>query len=176
MFELADLDWFVTHMQLHDAESGTEGELPYGPYEASAEIDVDAFRERHARGWAAPLDAPGWRRVWGAFEDHDGPIIGHVDLQASGLATALHRARVGIGVLRPGRGRGLGRRLLEAAVAWARAEPRLAWLDLGVFAGNDRAQRLYERLGFIERGRTPDRFRVDGRSIEDISMSLRVGP
>ena len=34
---------------------------------------------------------------------------------------------------------------------------------------------LYARLGFVELGRTPDRFRVDGHRLEDVSMTLRIG-
>jgi RimJ/RimL family protein N-acetyltransferase len=35
------------------------------------------------------------------------------------------------------------------------------------------ARRLYERAGFIERGRQPDAFRLDGvTAIEDVLMTL----
>jgi GNAT superfamily N-acetyltransferase len=41
----------------------------------------------------------------------------------------------------------VGRVLLEAAEDWAR-ERRLPWLTLNVFEGNERARKLYERLGY----------------------------
>ena len=44
-------------------------------------------------------------------------------------------------------GQGVGRRLLEAAESWGR-ERGYRLLTLNVFAGNIRAQRLYERSGF----------------------------
>ncbi len=65
--------------------------------------------------------------------------------------------------------------LLATAIEWARNESQIEWIDLGVFEENLAAQALYEREGFIELGRTPDLFRVDGHQIDDISMSVFVG-
>jgi GNAT superfamily N-acetyltransferase len=44
-------------------------------------------------------------------------------------------------------GRGVGRALMDAAEAWAR-EHKLEMLSLNVFAANERARRVYERLGY----------------------------
>lgn len=49
------------------------------------------------------------------------------------------------------RGDGLGRRLIEAAITRAR-ELRLDGCELDVRMSNERAQRLYDRLGFEPRG------------------------
>ncbi len=45
-------------------------------------------------------------------------------------------------------GKGVGRVLMDAAEAWARAQ-KLEMLSLNVFAANERARRVYERLGYI---------------------------
>ena len=48
-------------------------------------------------------------------------------------------------------GGGRGQRLMEVALDWLeRDRPRNVWL--GVFSGNQRAQRFYERLGFAKVG------------------------
>lgn len=48
-------------------------------------------------------------------------------------------------------------------------------LELEVIDGNDRALRLYERLGFVQTGRTPRAFRYDDGSYRDeIQMVLRL--
>jgi ribosomal protein S18 acetylase RimI-like enzyme len=78
-----------------------------------------------------------------------------------------------MGIERAHRGQGHGRGLLAAAIAWAR-EAGLAWLDLGVFAHNPRARALYRSVGFVEVGTTRDRYRVDGRQIDDVAMALRL--
>lgn len=64
--------------------------------------------------------------------------------------------------------------MLETAIVWARREPGIDWIDLNVFADNPVAQRLYRRFGFEVIGRTPDRFRVDGASLDDLTMTLSV--
>jgi RimJ/RimL family protein N-acetyltransferase len=50
----------------------------------------------------------------------------------------------------------------------------LAWLDLGVFAHNHRARKLYAAVGFVEVGVTRDRFRVDDTRIDDVAMVLAL--
>jgi ribosomal protein S18 acetylase RimI-like enzyme len=82
-------------------------------------------------------------------------------------------------VLAPFRGRKLGESLMRHAISWARSEA-LVWMDLNVLDGNVPAIALYRKLGFVETGRVTDRFRIDGASIGDLSMTLdlrvRVSP
>lgn len=167
----ADLPALVAHIARHSRESGTDGDLIFRPRSSNAPIDEMATIERHRIGWALPLDEPYWLRTWGAVID--GEIRGHLDLHGGRLPSEFHRAMLGMGVERGSRGRGVGRALLAAAIAWAR-DARLAWLDLGVFAHNQRARALYTAVGFVEVGTTHDRFRVDGVAIDDVAMVLRL--
>ncbi len=50
----------------------------------------------------------------------------------------------------------------------------IEWIDLSVFSENVPAMSLYRSLGFVETGRREDRFRLSGRSVDDIAMSLRL--
>ena len=43
-----------------------------------------------------------------------------------------------------------------------------------MFAHNERARRLYEKLGFVEIGRTEDAYRMGKQSIDDVHMTLRI--
>jgi ribosomal protein S18 acetylase RimI-like enzyme len=52
------------------------------------------------------------------------------------------------------RGRGTGRALLDAVVAWARNQDNGRPIRLSVTDGNDGARRLYERYGFADTGVT----------------------
>lgn len=108
----------------------------------------------------------------GLFDGED--PVGYLHLAGGTLRSELHRAQLGIGISASHRRRRGGSLLLRAAIEWARRQPHLAWLDLGVLSDNAGAQALYSRHGFQELGRTPDRFRVDGRSLDDISMTLDV--
>lgn len=167
----ADLPALVAHIARHSRESGTGGDLIFRPRTSDAPIDELATIERHKAGWAQPLDEPYWLRTWGVLEGHQ--LRGHLDLHGGRLASESHRALLGMGVERGWRGRGHGRALLAAAIAWAR-DRELAWLDLGVFAHNHRARALYAAVGFVEVGITRDRFRVDGAPIDDVAMTLAL--
>jgi RimJ/RimL family protein N-acetyltransferase len=161
----------VAHIARHSRESGQGGDLIFRPRSSDAPIDEPATIERHRAGWIQPLDEPYWLRTWGVLID--GQIRGHLDLHGGRLPSEFHRAMLGMGVERPWRGKGHGRALLAAAIAWARGA-ELAWLDLGVFAHNHRARKLYASVGFVEVGTTRDRFRVDGAVIDDVAMVLAL--
>lgn len=167
-----EVDRFVAHHGAHDEESGTNGDLPNGPYSRTAKRDPADVRARALLRWDTPLDEPGWRRDWGLYLGES--IVGSVHLGGGELEASLHRADLGIGIERPHRAKGQGFRLMTEAIAWARTQPTLDWIDLGVFEGNRRAIGLYERLGFVVCGKKADLFRVDGLSITDIQMTLPV--
>jgi len=165
------LPQLVAHIARHSRESGRGGDLIFRPRSSDAPVDELAAVERHQAGWALALDEPYWLRTWGVVVD--GQIRGHLDLHGGRLPSEFHRAMLGMGVERPWRGQGHGRALLAAAIRWARSAG-LAWLDLGVFAHNHRARKLYASVGFVELGITRDRYRVDGAVIDDVAMALRL--
>jgi GNAT superfamily N-acetyltransferase len=86
-------------------------------------------------------------------------LVAEVEGRPVGLAFGLfdkEREKIGhVGGMwvDPGaRGRGAGRALLDAAIAWARSRA-LDRLELWVTKGNAPAERLYERAGFADTGR-----------------------
>ncbi|HTR00530.1 MAG TPA: GNAT family protein, partial [Candidatus Acidoferrum sp.] len=90
------------------------------------------------------------------------------------LHAGLHRCQLGIGIEGPWRRQGLGERLMQTAIAFAREQPSLQWISLSTFAGNTAARALYQRLGFVEEGVLRDRFRLGGQVIDDVQMILSV--
>jgi ribosomal protein S18 acetylase RimI-like enzyme len=69
-------------------------------------------------------------------------------------------------------GQGVGHALMEALIAEARARGGRR-ITLRVFSPNQRAQRLYKRLGFEIEGRLRGEFRVgDGEYVDDLCMAL----
>lgn len=130
------------------------------------------IREACELRWARPLSEPLWGRAWLLLRD-EGVVVGHVELRGGRIPAELHRATLGMGIERAHVGQGHGTRLLAEAIRWARSEAGLAWLDLGVFAGNEPARRLYERAGFATLGPRVDAFRLpDGTVITDVLMAL----
>jgi RimJ/RimL family protein N-acetyltransferase len=166
-----ELTEYVAHLDRHMPESGVNGSLPFAPF-ASGEWNSRELREALPKRWAATLRDPMWERVWAAFDG--AKIIGHIDLRGPHLKTMLHRARLGMGIEQPYRGQGLGSRLIETALKWARGEKSLDWVELQVFAHNEAGLKLYQSHGFKEVGRMEDSFRVSGRKIEDLFMTLKL--
>jgi RimJ/RimL family protein N-acetyltransferase len=172
LLEHGDIDGYLVHANEADADSGVDGQPHSHPYGTSEPYDMDAARTREHTRWSTGIDEPGWRRAWGLFDGDD--LVGHLYLAGGDLRSALHRVEMGMGVVPTHRRRGGGSVLLRTAIEWARQQPGIDWIDLGVFSDNPGAQALYEAHGFEVLGRTPDRFRVDGHSLDDISMTLNV--
>jgi RimJ/RimL family protein N-acetyltransferase len=129
----------------------------------------DELRRKIARHNTAPRDL----NIIATLAD--GSIIG--DLLATGgeRRRVNHKVRFGLSVAKPYRDRGVGRALINALLAWARAHPTIEKVDLGVFASNARARHLYTSLGFREEGRRVREIRVDAdRYEDDIAMAIFV--
>lgn len=165
-----DLPSYVDYETVMSDASGRI-DLHHGPFPAGQSVPED-FSERVGDRMATAIGSNDWRRYWGAFDVST--LVGVAHVAGSGLAAESHRCFLGLGVLPSHRRRGLARQLLRAVVVWCRTEPTIEWLDLGVFGQNLGAIELYRTEGFVEIGRTTDRFRVDGTSIDDISMTLAV--
>jgi len=168
---IGELPRLRAHLRRHFAESNADDGW-YMPFDPAAGLGPAG---PSARGLARAISEPGWQRCFAAFDAGRSRIVGHVDLAGDGLATGLHRCELGIGIERPYRSRGLGSRLMQVALGFARDTGTIAWVDLKVFAHNDGARRLYRRLGFVEVGTVSDRFRIGATSIDDVIMTLRLG-
>jgi RimJ/RimL family protein N-acetyltransferase len=166
-----DLDALARHVVDQNAESGRAGAPDFA---VSRTFIREEVRSNLGVRLAKDLDEPLWGRVWALYAP-DGHIAGHLELRGGRIPSELHRATLGMGIMRAYTGRGHGGRLVEAAIAWARDEAKLAWIDLGVFAGNTPARKLYERMGFVEIGTREDAFRIeDDVVIDDVMMVLEL--
>jgi ribosomal protein S18 acetylase RimI-like enzyme len=166
-----DAERWRDHLAIHMGESGRDG-IVFAPYSAldPRPLETPDRLARTREALARPPSQPQWLRVFLAIE-REGRIAGHLDLAGGTLRTDAHRCHLGIGVLAPFRGRRIGESLMRHAIRWARSES-LVWMDLNVLDGNAPAIALYRKLGFVETGHVVDRFRIDGASIGDLSMSL----
>ena len=173
LLEHGEVDAYLDLTVAVDADSGVDGSAHSHPYGRGEPFDVDTARDREVTRWSTGIDEVGWRRAWGLRDGSS--LVGYLYLAGGALRSELHRVELGIGVLASHRRRGGGSMLLATAIQWAKLQPAVAWIDLGVFSDNPAAQALYASHGFVVLGRTPDRFRVDGHSLDDISMTLELG-
>jgi GNAT superfamily N-acetyltransferase len=171
LLSAAEIAPLTAHLIRNALESGRDGEPVSRARSADEPPNPDALGARISHAWAIPYGAPGWEICFGLWIGDD--LRGHLDLRGGAIASEMHRATLGMGIERPYRRRGWGTLMLETAIAWARARD-LSWLDLGVFTENTPAHALYLRAGFVEIGVTPDRLRIDGRSLDDLAMTLRL--
>jgi ribosomal protein S18 acetylase RimI-like enzyme len=104
----------------------------------------------------------------------DDAVVGWCDIRRDRQETRRHRGALGMGVISAWRRRGVGSRLLAAALPLARARG-FARVDLDVYAHNAPAIRLYEKFGFAREGVQRDAFRTDGRSFDAIAMAWYAG-
>lgn len=105
----------------------------------------------------------------------DGQLVGWCDITSLHRPVAAHIGILGIGVLPAWRGQGLGKRLMQTALAAAEARG-LTRVELTVHAGNDRAAALYRQLGFVEEGVRQSATLIDGVYGDSIMMAKLFGP
>ncbi len=98
-------------------------------------------------------------------------VVGWCDISRHAFASHAHAGKLGMGIIPAYRGKGLGRRLLEAALRAAR-ETGIERVELSVHADNHRAIALYEKVGFVREGLARKSVRIDGRYKDAIHMAL----
>ncbi|MDM8358787.1 GNAT family N-acetyltransferase [Pandoraea communis] len=134
-------------------------------YEEEKDWPVERVRER----LAARTDGG----VFGAFENER--LIGVLGLGRGQRTNFAHVGFLwGLYVHSDAAGRGVGRALVEAALALARSQPGLRHVTLQVSADNRPAIALYQSFGFVEIGREPDAMRVGNGFQDELRMYLPI--
>ncbi len=144
-------------------------------------LEVDTWSTRSS---PAPPPDPGRPVIerWGAANvlvaaDGDA-VVGSLFLAPwLPLESSRHVLEIrGLAVDPARQGEGIGGRLLDAAIARARAEGRRRLL-LRVLSTNAGARRLYERHGFELEGTYRESFLIDGAYVDDLAMAIDLtGP
>jgi RimJ/RimL family protein N-acetyltransferase len=96
-------------------------------------------------------------------------LVGYVDARGGEYRRSRITAYLVIGVLAAASGQGVGSGLLRAVERWALAHG-IHRLELTVMARNERAARLYERMGFEVEGRRRECLTVDGHLVDELYM------
>lgn len=164
-----------------------------------SEITILPFAPEHLEGFRQCVGAVAREKRWIAFTDmpppaetkqyidwmlanrlpffvvlDGGEVVGWCDLSQTNRPTQSHIGILGIGLLPPYRDRGIGRRLLETALEAARGHG-FERITLHVHANNERARKLYEKLGFRFEGVMRRAFKVDEYYDDVVVMGLLFG-
>jgi RimJ/RimL family protein N-acetyltransferase len=109
------------------------------------------------------------RQTWTALDPSSDSPVGHASIKL----IRPDAARLGRVLIDPDRrGGGWGDALVAAVLREAFVTQVLDRVELGVFAHNTSAVRLYERHGFCSNALLTDVVRVDGTAWDAIQMSL----
>jgi len=147
--------------------------------------DAEAIRRcldsvARERRWLSFLEAPSLADVCSFISlnapiqfvaEREGQVVGWCDITPNQREGFRHNGTLGMGLLSPFRGRGLGRKLLEETLAGAH-EAGIRRIELEVLASNESAVALYERSGFVHEGRKRAARVLDGRTEDILCMAL----
>ena len=142
-------------------------------------LDVVAKEKRYlAQTQALPLE-----RIEGFVRDSvandavqfvalDGTtVVGWADIFPAWADAVQHCGSLGMGVLAAYRGQGIGERLLRACLSKACAKG-ITRIELEARADNERAIKLYERVGFEHEAVKRHAMRFDGVYYDAVQMSI----
>ena len=107
----------------------------------------------------------------GLVEDE---IVSVSQVVPGGRARIAHTCEVSISVRKKFWGCGVGSAVMRQLIAFAQHAEGLRSMALGVNEANSRALSLYRKLGFVEYGRYPHFFCVDGTYFDEILMVRNV--
>jgi len=160
---------------------------PAEPGDAADLVALSAAVAAEPGGWLLTTDATrsvvDERRYLRAVRGHPdaavfvalegGEIVGRLSVARDPHPASAHVADLGLVVAADHRRRGIGRLLLENAVAWARGAG-VRKLELHVFPWNEPAIRLYETFGFLREGVRRRHYRRDGVDVDALLMAYHL--
>jgi RimJ/RimL family protein N-acetyltransferase len=160
---------------------------PADPNDASELVTLAASVGREAGDWLLTTET--WRpvaderRYLKAVRSHpdaavlvavvDDRVVGRLSLARDPHPASAHVADLGLMVAASYRRQGIGRALLEEAVAWARRSG-ISKLELHVFPWNEPAIQLYEGFGFEREGLRRGHYLRDGATVDALLMAYHL--
>ena len=157
----ADAEGMIAYMQIISAEP--DNQILWGP----GEFTITPDEEREVLSSVAASD----NSVFIVAED-SGRIIGVANVAGGRRKAARHNGGIGITLHPEYREMGLGTRMMQWLIDWAKGTDILTRLELEVFSGNARAIHVYEKVGFVKEGVRRNAFIKEGRYVDSVLMAL----
>lgn len=108
------------------------------------------------------------------FAKCDGKIIGDGSFSSVERERIKHRGELSVSVLKEYWGCGVGSRLMEAVIDFAKNVAGCEIIHLQVRSDNKRAIKLYEKYGFEKIGQFKGYLKIDGEYIDCDFMNLYI--
>lgn len=151
---------------------------------------ADSFRDAldsvsREKMWLAFTEAPPYEHtrkfVEGLIRDNDiqvyavmgDTVVGWCDITRRKRDTYSHTGSLGMGIIKPHRGRGLGEKMLVECIRQAKSNG-LEKVCLDVYSHNTAGIKLYEKLGFQYEGKRIKEAKIDGKFLDVVLMGLQL--
>ena len=103
-------------------------------------------------------------------EDHQGQLVGQLTAIGGNFNRNRHTVYLVIGILQEFAGQGVGSQLFAQVEKWARVQA-IHRLELTVMVHNERAIRLYQKMGFEIEGVKKHHLRVNDVYVDEYEMA-----
>ena len=150
-------------------------------------VELAAAVSKEPEGWLISSD--GWRGVSDErrylkalrryvhaavyVAEDDGQVVARLSLARDTHPASAHVADLGLMVAASHRRLGIGRGLLDQAVAWSK-QVGVRKLELHVFPWNEPAIRLYDSFGFEREGVRRGHYSRDGADVDALLMAYHL--
>ncbi|MCU5656076.1 GNAT family N-acetyltransferase [Bacillus mycoides] len=105
----------------------------------------------------------------------DNKVVGFLVFNRYELERLRHAGTMGMGIREAYCNQGIGTKLIEFLISWAKGQKGLEKICLGVVSINDRAIKAYKRTGFVEEGRQRKQIKYeDGSYGDDVLMGFYI--
>ncbi|ABY42254.1 GNAT family N-acetyltransferase [Bacillus mycoides] len=105
----------------------------------------------------------------------DSKVVGFLVFKRYELERLRHAGTMGMGIREAYCNQGIGTKLIEFLISWAKGQKGLEKICLGVVSINDRAIKVYKRTGFVEEGRQRKQIKYeDGSYGDDVLMGFYI--
>ena len=105
-----------------------------------------------------------------------GEIVGTLTFSTGKRSRLQHAGEFGMSILRSYWNLGVGSRMLEYLIEWARHTDAIRKINLRVRVDNFSAIHLYEKHGFVQEGRITREFYLHGQFVDVYLMGLQLDP
>lgn len=102
----------------------------------------------------------------------DNNIVGHLNFRGNHRNRLAHVGEFGLSVLKTHWGKGIGKKLVENLIIWAKKNNVIKKINLQVLENNFKAISLYEKMGFKVEGRLTKNFYLNNKFYDSICMGL----
>jgi RimJ/RimL family protein N-acetyltransferase len=106
--------------------------------------------------------------------EYEGKIIGNLNFSGETKPRTKHKGEFGVSVLKEFWGNGIAYELIKGLIQWAKEGGKIKKINLLVREDNERAVKVYKKLGFEVEGLIKRSFFIDGRYYSAYYMGLII--